>query len=216
MTISREELQNLYSMARDHWINAEAHRYAYRRAYDKAITLSERLQWITIGTAVATSLLGGIGTNRWITAIVGAVTAAVAAANKGLDPAGKSQKYWTTIKQLDNFKGDMVTTAVTLSRSENVMTGTEPFKQFGTRMESILGQPVSLDDEDRVQARKEFADSTIAMLIARLEEPAPEAASFGVTDGGAGDGTDVEIDVADEGMAEDAPGIVAPVRARAS
>ena len=210
MPITREELQDLYSLAREHWLEAEANRLAYQRAYEKALTLNSRLQWVTIGTAVATAVLGGMGSNRWVTTLIGALTAAVAAINKVLDPAGRSQKYWNTMRELEKFKNDMVTTAVTLSKSENLLSGTKLFDQFKTRMDGILAHPVSRSDSDRERARKVFTDTTIANLIARLATLAPAAVSFSLPDAGPDEG------IIDVGMAEDAPDIVAPVRVRAS
>ena len=198
MSLTDEQLDRLYRIAKQYWLEAQAALHAYDRDFRSAKRTSDWLKRATIGSAALTAVTGAIPAVSWLTPLIGIVTAVTAAVDQMYSPTSNAQRYWECKSELESVKKDLVTCAVTIDESKDMLAGAEPFKQIGLRIPAAMKIPTEITDEDREYALKVFEGTVIDSLLERDE--AMEMMGF---------------DDDSASLPEDAPDIVPAFRPRA-
>lgn len=201
MPLSAQELRNLYSLAKDQWIEAESTRIAYDRRYETARQQSEWLKLFAVLFACLTTLSSVFDYNFLnlpITTIAASGTAIIAIFDKMYAPESKATESYSCSIKFAKIKNELATAALRLRHTDSIEDGTNPINQIAREVTEIRKLPVSVKPGDKEQALSAFTDTTIDHLISQIEAPAEPIE---------GDG---------QGLAEDAPGVVAVSRAGAA
>lgn len=187
MPISDAQRLTLYSLARDHWLEAHSTLSAYNRDYKKSKAVSEWLRHGTLASAVVTAASTA---TPWppFTVVSGLLTAALTAVETAYAPAKSSKEFWDCKSQLEAIKRDIVACAIAMEGATDLPTGVEPLNQIGKRLTEGMKVPFNISPTDRQSAEQAFKASVLAGLISRYDdspdedEGTPEALGFDAPD----------------------------------
>jgi len=200
MALTVQNKVDLLYIAKDNWILAESNGYAYQRAFEQAKQWGDWLEIATIISAFLTTV-SVFAKEPWLTVLVGALTTALASADKLFLPSEKYQKHWNCRTELAGVQRNLANFALTLDAMRDIPEGTKPLDQMSEKILAIIrDNPVVLKGEDRQSANSTFASANLARMIAQAETAAGLAS------------TAAEESLVD--LPEDAPAVVAAYRTR--
>lgn len=169
MALTPQNKVDLLSSARDIWIDAKSHWYAYGRALESSKKISDWLKIGTILSAVLTTATG-FAEYMWLTISTGFMTTVLATVERQYVPTENYLKYSECKADLDGVHMQLNSFSRRLDALKDYAAGDQNLVDLhGECIRIRKDSPITLSSDDKKMAEEEFKTSTIALMLDRAK-----------------------------------------------